>query len=182
MREAAPCRPLAPPEGVNITTLPYRKGAGRVSGRKNRRISARLEWTEGFSTYCHRVRARAGAGAHVPFYTVNPSYPSIIPCLYSQPYKIVELSCGRVALSTLTPAFRLWKCSHLSQFSRALVAKSSKGSAIKLRAGGKSDKKLREAPFGSSPAPQPIRGPKAYALTARHIFQRLALVLSVWVA
>lgn len=90
-------------------TLPERKYTGRVFGRKKPRVSARLEVTEGFPDYYPHMRVCAGAGAHVPFYTLNPSVPSIINKKSYQLSINKRFWTGRVVPSTLTPPFRRWK-------------------------------------------------------------------------
>lgn len=103
MVSAARHRPRTPRRAMWKVTLPEWKYAGRANGRQKPRVSARLEGTEGFSDYYPHMRARAGAGAQVPFYTINPSVPSIILCKCIQLSNNTIFFSGRIERSTLTP-------------------------------------------------------------------------------
>lgn len=95
-----------------------RKGCGRQKPRK----PARLEGSEGFPTCLPHMRVRAGACAHVPFYTVNPSDPSIMICKSYQVYRNKQFYNGRVEASTLTLPFQSWKGSASERSPNAMLA------------------------------------------------------------
>lgn len=97
MRSGARACPRPPLGVVWKITLPNWKATGRGFGRQKARISARLEDVEGVSRCYHHMRVCAGAGAHVPFNSFNPSSASIIICKLTQIYKIKQHSGGRVA-------------------------------------------------------------------------------------
>lgn len=158
-----------------MATLPGWKGGGTVSEAR------KPAFVRGWKGRKHPATippyASAQAQAHVRSnYSVNPSDLSE---LTNEVIKIPNfnglLSEGwRRDRSAMVPA------TGRVAASRSEAATGSHVWATKLRKASQRDRKLRPPLAGSSPAPQPIRGPKAYYVAASYIFQSLTLVLSVW--